>query len=316
MKILLSGSCGYIGTVLGPMLLACGHDVIGLDSNPFRRSIFGNGMPEIPYIVKDICNVTYEDLKGFDAICHLAGPPNDPLGDIKSKLACSINHRASVRLAELALWAGVERFVFSSSCSIYGVAGDNILTEESPFNPITPYGKSKAMVEQNISMMADDKFSPVFLRISTAYGISPQHRFDLILNNMVAWAFTTGKITIKNDSSFWRPIVHVEDISRAFVVVLEAERKLVHNEAFNVGITSDNLRIRDIATIIGQMIPDCEILFTEEASADKRNYRVNCDKLPQRIPAFKPQWNIQKGVEELYRAYKEKCITLDDFWTI
>jgi len=313
MKVLVTGHLGYIGTVMVPMLLSGGYEVVGLDSDLYRDCTFGDDPVDVPTMCKDIRDVEINDLTDIDAVCHLAGLSNDPLGDFNPKLTYAINHKASVRLAELAKKAGVRRFVFSSSCSCYGAAGDDMLTEESPFNPVTPYGKSKVWTERDVSPMADNDFSPVFLRNATAYGVSPRLRFDLVLNNIAAWAFTTGKIFMKSDGSPWRPIVHIRDIALAFMTVLAAPRELIHNQAFNVGLTRDNLQIREIAEIVGKTIPDCEIQFAEGASPDKRNYRVNCDRLPEMLPAFKPKWDARRGTRELYEAYKKYGITLDDF---
>jgi len=313
MKVLVTGHLGYIGTVMVPMLLSGGYKVVGLDSDLYRDCTFGDDPVDVPTICKDIRDVEINDLKDIDAVCHLAGLSNDPLGDFNPELTYAINHKASVRLAEMAKKAGVRRFVFSSSCSCYGAAGDDMLTEESPFNPVTPYGKSKVWTEHDVSPMADNDFSPVFLRNATAYGVSPRLRFDLVLNNIAAWAFTTGKIFMKSDGSPWRPIVHIRDIALAFMTVLAAPRELIHNQAFNVGLTRDNLQIREIAEIVGKTIPDCEVQFADGASPDKRNYRVNCDRLPEVLSAFKPKWNARRGAQELYEAYKKYGITLEDF---
>ena len=313
MRVLVTGHLGYIGTVMVPIFLSQGYDVVGLDSDLYRSCTFGRQPVEVPNIHKDIRDVELDDLKGFDIVCLLAGLSNDPLGDFNPELTYQINHKASVRLAELAKQVGVKRFVFSSSCSCYGAAGDEMLTEEAEFNPVTPYGQSKVWTERDISPMADDNFSPVFLRNATAYGVSPRLRFDLVLNNLTAWAFTTGKIMMKSDGSPWRPIVHIRDIVQAFAAVINAPRDLVHNKAFNVGLTSDNLQIRDIAEIVGQTVPDCKVQFAKDASPDKRNYRVNCDKLPGVLTTFKPQWDARKGAAELYQAFKENSITLEDF---
>ncbi len=313
MKVMVTGNLGYIGTVLAPMLADAGHEVVGLDVDLYQRCTFGDGLREVPTIKKDIRDVEIEDVRGFDAICHLAGLSNDPLGDLNPDLTHEINYKASVRLAELAKEAGVRRYVFSSSCSNYGAGGQDWLTEESPSKPVTPYGESKVLVEKDVSRMADDGFSPVFLRNATAYGVSSRLRFDLVLNNLVAWAFTTGKIMMKSDGSPWRPIVHIEDISRAFAAVLQAPDELVHNKAFNVGVTSDNLQIRDIANIVGETVPDCQVEFADGASPDIRCYRVNCDLLPQVVPDFKPQWNAHRGAKELYETYKKYGLTLEEF---
>lgn len=313
MRVLVTGNLGYIGSVLTPMLLAEGFEVVGLDPDLYRRCTFGDGPVEVPSINKDIRDVGPEDVEGFDAVCHLAALSNDPLGDLDLNLTYEINYKASVRLAELAKAGGVRRFVFSSSCSCYGAAGDEMLTEEAPFNPVTPYGKSKVWVERDISALADADFSPVFLRSATAYGVSPRLRFDLVLNNLVAWAFTTGKIMMKSDGSPWRPIVHIRDIALAFIAVLNAPMELVHNEAFNVGVTEDNLRIRDIAKIVGQTVPGCKVAFAEGALPDTRNYRVDCSKLPRTLASFRPQWNARRGAKELYEAYKKYGLTLEEF---
>ncbi len=313
MRVLVTGSHGYIGTILTPMLVSKGHKVVGLDSDLYRQCTFGEAVPDIPCIRKDIRDVQVSDMVGFDAILHLAGLSNDPLGNLNPELTFEINHKASVRLAELAKSVGITRFIFSSSCSNYGSGGEKMLDEESEFNPVTPYGVSKVLVEQDVAKLADDSFSPVFLRNATAYGVSPRLRFDLVLNNLVAWAFTTGKIMMKSDGSPWRPIVHIEDISRAFVAVLEAPRELVHNKAFNVGVTTDNLQIRDIAKIVGETVPDCHVEFAEGASPDERCYKVNCDRLSQVLPGFHSQWNARRGAKELYEAYKKYGVTLEDF---
>jgi nucleoside-diphosphate-sugar epimerase len=313
MQVLVTGHLGYIGSVMVPMLIARGHDVRGLDSDLYGRCTYCDGLVEIPWIQKDIRDVEVDDLAGCDAICHLAGLSNDPLGDLDEELTYDINFRASVRLAELAKEAGIERFVFSSSCSNYGASGDDLLDEDAAFNPVTAYGRSKVLTEQHVAKIADDGFSPTFLRNSTAYGVSPRIRFDLVLNNLVAWAFTTGKVMLKSDGTPWRPIVHIEDISRAFIATLEAPRELVHNQAFNVGSTQENHRIRDLATIVGETVPNCDVEFADGASADKRCYRVNCDRIQQVLPQFKPQWTARKGAEQLYNAYLENGLTLEEF---
>lgn len=313
MRVLVTGHLGYIGTVMVPIFISEGYDVVGLDSDLYRSCTFGECPAKVPNICKDIRDVEIDDLKDFDAVCHLAGLSNDPLGDFNPELTYEINHRASVRLAVLAKKAGVGRFAFSSSCSCYGAAGDDMLTEKAPLNPVTPYGRSKVWTERDVSAMADDDFSPIFLRNATAYGVSPRLRFDLVLNNLAAWAFTTGKILMKSDGSPWRPIVHIRDIALAFVTVLDAPRELIHNKAFNVGLTKDNLQIRDIAGIVGETISGCKVQFASDASPDKRNYRVNCDKLPKVLPSFKPQWDARRGAQELYEAYKKNSITLEDF---
>jgi nucleoside-diphosphate-sugar epimerase len=296
-----------------PMLLNKGYEVIGLDTDYYQRCTFGDGIVEVPEIKKDIRNVELADVEGVDAVFHLAGLSNDPLGDYEATLTEDINFKASLRLAELAKQAGVQRFIFSSSCSNYGAGGNDWLTEESAFNPVTPYGVSKVRVEQEVSKLADDNFSPTFLRNATAYGVSPRLRFDLVLNNLVAWALTTGKVFIKSDGSPWRPIVHIEDISRAFIAVLEAPTEAIHNEAFNIGRNEDNYQIRELADIVKETVPNCEIEYDPEGGPDKRCYRVNSDKVMKTLPNFQPQWNARKGAQELYNTYTKVGLTLEEF---
>jgi nucleoside-diphosphate-sugar epimerase len=263
---------------------------------------------------KDIRDVELTDLVGFDAVIHLAAISNDPVGDLNPDATYSINHRAATRLGKLAKAAGVERFLFSSSCSLYGAApGDDMLDENADFNPVTPYGESKLLVENDLRELADDDFSPTYLRNATAYGLSARLRGDLVVNNLTAYAFTTGQVLLKSDGSSWRPLVHIEDISRAFLAILEAPRELVHDVPFNVGRTEENYKIRDVATIVGEIVPGSEVTFAEGASPDIRNYRVNCDKIAQTLPAFQPQWTVRKAVEELYEAYLANGLELDDF---
>jgi len=312
-KVLVTGHDGYIGQVLVRVLQEAGHDVAGLDSFLFEDCVFGEDRAAAPCIRKDVRDARESDLKGFDAVLHLAGISNDPLGDMNPECTYEINYRASVRLAQLAKQAGVARYVFSSSCSTYGAAGDEPIDESAPFNPITPYGESKVLVEQEVSQLADDNFSPTFLRNATAYGVSSRLRGDLVLNNLVAWALTTGRVLLKSDGSPWRPIVHIEDISRAFLAVLEAPRQLVHNKAFNVGRTQENYRMRELAEIVEATVPGCRIEYAEGAGPDKRCYRVNCDRLPQTIPSFQPQWDARRGAQELYEAYQRVGLTLEDF---
>jgi nucleoside-diphosphate-sugar epimerase len=313
MRILVTGHKGYIGTVLIPMLLAKGYDVVGLDTDLYARSTFGEGIVEIPELIKDVRDVELEDLAGFEAVLHLAGLSNDPLGNLNPQLTEEINYKASVKLAKLAKQAGASRYIFSSSCSNYGAGGEDWLNEESAFNPVTPYGVSKVKVEQEVGQLADDNFSPTFLRNATAYGVSPRLRFDLVLNNLVAWAFTKGLVYIKSDGTPWRPIVHIEDISRAFIAVLEAPRELIHNEAFNVGRNEDNYQIREIAEIVKETVPNCRIEYAPDAGPDTRCYRVDCSKIARVLPSFQPQWNTRKGAVELYEVYQKVGLTLDEF---
>ena len=313
MRVLVTGNHGYIGLVLTKMLRDVGHTVVGLDNNLFKACVYGKWEDTTPTLTKDIRDLTLHDVKNCDAVIHLAGLSNDPLGDLNPKLTIEINHRASVRLARLSKEAGVSRFLFSSSCSTYGASGDDLLDESSELNPVTPYGISKVLVERDVSALADETFSPTFLRNSTAYGVSPFLRFDLVLNNLVAWAHTSGTIRLKSDGSPWRPVVHIEDISRAFMVILNAPADRIHNEIFNIGITSENYRIRDLAEIVADTVPGCEISFAPNAGPDERNYRVNCDKIRNVLPEFKPEWTARKGARELYSCYQTYGLALDDF---
>jgi nucleoside-diphosphate-sugar epimerase len=314
MRILVTGDKGYIGTVLVPMLISAGHEVVGLDSDLYARCTFGDSLPDNPSIRKDLRDVEAKDVEGFDAVMHLAALSNDPLGNLNPNLTYDINHHASVRLAKLAKQVGVPRYIFSSSCSTYGAAeGDQMLTEEAKFNPVTPYGESKVFVEKEVAQLADDNFSPTFLRNATAYGVSPRMRFDIVLNNLVAWAFSTGKVLIKSDGTPWRPIVHIEDISRAFIAVLNAPREVIHNQAFNVGRNDQNYMIREIADIVKQTVPGCEIEYAQDAGPDKRSYRVDFSKIAKMLPEFQPQWDAHKGAQELYEAYRKAGLKLDEF---
>jgi len=314
MRILLTGHDGYIGHVLAPMLLERGHEVTGLDSFLYDGCGFSDGQPlTLPVIRKDIRNVQLEELRGFDAVAHLAGISNDPLGDLAPETTYSINHEASVRLAKLAKQAGVSRFVFSSSCSNYGAAGNDYLTEKASFNPVTPYAESKVWVERDVAPLADETFSPTFLRSSTAYGASTRLRGDLVVNNLVGYALTTGQVLIKSDGMPWRPLVHIEDISRAFVSVLEAPRELVHNESFNVGMTSENYRVREVAQMVAEAVPSSKVTYAGDASPDMRNYRVNCDKIAQRLPTYQPQWTVRKGIEEVAAAFSGHGTSAEEF---
>lgn len=313
MRVLLTGDRGYIGAVLAPMLLDAGHEVVGLDSDLFEACSFGEFEPGWPSLRRDLRDVGAADLEGFDAVAHLAGLSNDPLGDLNPDVTYAINLEGSVRLARAAKAAGVGRFVFSSSCSNYGAAGDALLAEEAAPNPVTPYAISKVRVETELAALADDGFSPTFLRNATAYGVSPRLRFDLVVNNLVAWAYTTGVVRLKSDGTPWRPLVHVSDIARAFAAVLEAPREAVHGQALNVGQTEENYRIREVAAIVESVVPGSRIRFAAGVGPDTRNYRVDFGKIRRLVPAFRPQWTVRTGAEELYDAYRRVGVRLKDF---
>lgn len=313
MRVLLTGSSGYIGCVLAPMLQARGHEVVGLDTGYFQGSRFSGALPELTVLNKDIRDVKAADVAGFEAIVHLAALSNDPLGDYRPTLTEQINSSAAIALARLSKAGGVSRFLFASSCSNYGAAGNNFLDENASPCPVTPYGVSKVTVETALRHLADSGFSPTYLRASTAYGASPMLRFDLVINNLTAWAYTTGRIHLKSDGTAWRPVVHVQDIARAYIAALEAPREAVHDRAFNVGSSSENYRVVELAELVAEVVPDCRIEYAAEAGPDRRCYRVDCNRIALELHDFKPRWHARRGIEQLYELYQRVGLTLADF---
>src|SRR5581483_4376591 len=314
MRVLLTGHNGYIGSVMLPVLQAAGHDVVGLDTFYFRECTLADGTERAPVLHKDIRDLRSSDLEGFDAVIHLAALCNDPLGDLHADWTYDINHRASVDLARMARDAGVKRYLYASSCSMYGAAGnDDLLSEDAPLRPLTAYAISKVRTEEDVAKLADSSFSPVFMRNATAYGVSPRLRADVVLNNLVCWAHTTGRIRIQSDGTPWRPIVHVLDISRAFAAALTAPREAIHNQAFNVGANGENYQVRELAEIVRATVAVCTVEYAEGAGPDPRSYRVDFSKLMRTFPDFRPQWNASFGAKDLYDALQEAGVTLADF---
>lgn len=306
MKILVTGTDGYIGSVLGPYLIKKGYDVTGLDTGFYRSGwLFNNGTTVYPsYINKDLRNISQVDLEGFDAVVHLAELSNDPLGKLNPEITFKINHEGSVQLAKLCKQAGIQRFVYASSCSVYGEGDDNYKTEESELNPQTAYAECKTRVERDVSKLADEDFSPTFLRNATAYGASPRMRFDIVLNNLSGLAWTTNVIEMISDGMPWRPLVHIKDISKAIWCVLEAPRKTVHKQIFNVGDTRENFRVREIAEIVGAAFPGCKTTFGD-SGGDNRSYRVSFDKINNILPGFSCDYTAADGAKELYEIFKK-----------
>lgn len=316
MRVLMTGHLGYIGTVAVPLFQEGGHEVVGCDTDLYRACTFGpdpGPAGAIRNLGLDIRDLTPDHLRGFDAVVHYGGIPNDPLGDLDPEVTMRINTDATVNLAKAAKAAGVPRFVFSSSCSNYGAAGENFLDEQGAFNPVTAYGRSKVAAEKGLLPLADDRFSPILMRSATAFGVSPRLRFDLVINNLTAWAVATGDILLKSDGTPWRAVVHIEDIARAFRAVVEAPRDLVHAEAFNVGATAENYQIQELARMVEQVVPGTKVRFAEGAGPDLRSYRVNCDKLARVFPQAAPRWTARMGVEQLYDAFRTHGVSKEEF---
>jgi nucleoside-diphosphate-sugar epimerase len=313
MKVLVTGHRGYIGVEMASVLRAAGHEIVGLDTGLFDECDFAAPPDEVPEIHADLRDVTPSELAGFDAVCHLAALSNDPLGDLDAALTYDINLDASVRLAKSAKEAGVRRFLFSSSCSLYGAGGEGMLDETAAFYPVTAYGKSKVRVEQELTHMADASFSPVYLRNATAYGVSRRLRADIVVNNLVGHAMTTGKVLLQSDGTPWRPLVHLRDIINAFHACLTAPTAAIHDQAFNIGRTSENFQIREVANMVAEVVPDCVVAFAAGASPDTRNYRVDFRKAETRLPGYAPHWTLREGIEEIYAAYRRADMTKDVF---
>jgi nucleoside-diphosphate-sugar epimerase len=313
MRVLMTGHAGYIGAVMIPMLLDEGHDVVGLDTDFFDQCTFGEFSPSIETLHRDIRDIRLQDLQNFNAVIHLAAISNDPLGDMNPQCTFDINHHASVHLASLAREAGVERYLYSSSCSVYGSASpDDILDESADFAPVTPYAESKVLVERDVSAMANDDFSPVFMRNATVYGVSPRLRGDLVVNNLVGWALTTGHVMLKSDGTPWRPLVHVEDVCQAFASALNAPRESIHDQAFNVGRDGENYRIRSVAEIVQRAVAGSELSFEEGAGGDPRCYRVDFSKISAALPGYAPGWTVERGVMQLRDAFASIGITQEE----
>ncbi|GAA2598654.1 SDR family oxidoreductase [Dactylosporangium fulvum] len=314
MRVLVTGHDGYIGSVLVPILRQAGHEVVGLDTGLFADCVLGPAPEEVKTLRVDLRDVEPEHVTGFDAVLHLAALCNDPLGNLNPDLTYDVNHRSTLRLARAAKAAGVQRFLFSSSCSLYGKGDDDTpLDETAGFQPVTPYGESKILSEQGLLELADDDFSPTFLRNATAYGFSPRLRGDLVVNDLAAHALLTGQVRLLSDGKAWRPLVHIEDISAAFLALLEVGRERVHAKAYNIGRSSENYLIRDVANLVAEVVPDSEVTFAAGAGTDLRNYRVTCDLIAAEIPEFQPKWTVKLGVEQLVEEYQRHGLTIEQF---
>lgn len=312
MKVLLTGHQGYLGTVMVPILKAAGHDVVGLDAGFFAECVLGPAPDDPPTLSVDLRDVTVDQLVGFDAVVHLAALSNDPLGALAPDITYDINHHASTRLARLAKEAGVRRFLYASTCSVYGSAGEDLVDENAPLRPLTPYAESKVRVEDDAAAIADDSFSPVFLRNATAFGFSPRLRADIVLNNLVGYAALTGEVKVLSDGTPWRPLVHAQDIARAFATCLVAPIEAIHCQAYNIGSERNNLTVAEIAEAVVEAVPDSRLAITGESGPDPRSYRVDFSAARKNLD-YEAIWTIPQGAAELYENYMAAGLTMDGF---
>ncbi|MEW2499452.1 SDR family oxidoreductase [Amycolatopsis sp. NPDC047767] len=314
MRVLLTGHTGYLGTVMAPVLTEAGHDVVGLDSGLFAGCLLGPAPKDLPSITVDLRDVRPEHIEGFDAVIHLAALSNDPLGSLAPELTYDINHHASVRLAQLAKDAGVGRYLYASTCSVYGASGGGgLVDEDAPLRPVTPYAESKVRVEDEVSKLADDGFTPVYMRNATAFGFSPRLRADIVLNNLVGHAYLSGEVLVLSDGTPWRPLVHARDIARAFTAALDAPREAVHNKAFNIGTERNNVTVAEIAQEVVEAVPGSKLRITGEAGADPRSYRVDFSRFREAIPGFECEWGVKDGALQLIDAYRAYELTKEQF---
>lgn len=314
MKVLVTGHLGYLGVIVCRVLRRAGHDVMGLDNGYYAGCTLGPEPTPLPQYQLDIRDVQPRHLEGIDAVIHLAALSNDLVGDLAPEVTYEINHHASVRLAVLAREAGVRRFLYSSTCSVYGASGgDDLVDEDAPLRPLTPYAVSKVRVEEELHALGDDNFVPISLRNATAYGFSPRLRADIVVNNLVGWAHLTGEVKVLSDGTPWRPLVHAEDIANAFLMLLQADAQAVGGKAFNVGRQGENHRVREIAAAVAATVPGCRVTITGEAGNDPRSYRVDFSRLTRAVPAYRPAWTMRDGVAEIYAAYKKYALSAQDF---
>jgi nucleoside-diphosphate-sugar epimerase len=313
LKVLVTGHHGYLGSVTGPALVAAGHEVTGLDTLYYRGCDLGSVEDALPALELDVRDVTVDDLRGFDAVVHLAALSNDPLGDLDPELTYEINFRATVELARAAREAGVSRFLFASSCSMYGASEDERVTEDAPLKPITAYAESKVRSEEALAELADDSFSPVFMRNATVHGVSPRLRIDIVLNNLVGWAFTTGAVRILSDGTPWRPVIHVADVADATAALLQAPRETVHAQAFNVGADAENYQVRDLAEMAKDVVPGSNVEYGGSGDPDPRSYRVDFGKLARALPALGLRRTARESAQELHDAYRAARLTFEEF---